>query len=179
MRHPLPLALLAALAALHASAFRVAGAEPVQVHLRWEYKDFAPRVEIAEAKPSAPLWDTRSVGSPKLAPIGARIPDGTFGLEPGQSKRIALLVTNPTDQTLFFFASPHGVLPVEHSLGFHFKCLCVGEAYRVQPGETWYRIVELQLGRHFEGQEITLTHTLIGIDGKRAAAYPPRRSLEE
>ncbi len=105
------------------------------------------------------------------APIGAPVQGASFELMPGQRKRLAMVVQNTTDHPLYFFGAPHRVQPEEAALGFKFKCLCVNRAYTIGPKETWYRILELRLGQNFVGNELTLTHTLVGIDKKRASSF--------
>lgn len=146
-------------------------ANPVKVNITWDYKDFAEKVEVREIKGQPRLWETRSVKSSAQAPIGEKIANSAFFLESGQTKRFALLVKNESEKPLYFFAAPHVVHPVEHSLGFKFKCLCIDHAYSIGPKETWYRIVEFRLSKEFVGSDLTVTHTIIGIDKERAEAF--------
>jgi cytochrome c oxidase assembly protein Cox11 len=99
------------------------------------------------------------------------MPSTTLTLEPGQDRRFVLVVQNTGDQPLYFFAAPHVVQPPDQALGFKFKCLCVNRAYIVGPHETWYRVVEFRLSPDFAGQQLTVMHTIIGIDKKRADAF--------
>jgi hypothetical protein len=148
-------------------------AAEVAVELRWEYQNLPPAMKIyhQRSQSPAPLWQTASRAKGELLPVGREIGDARLRLQPGQRKRFVLVYANPTDKPLYFFAAPHQAAPAEHSLGFHLKCLCVGEAFKVGPGETWYRVVELQLSKGFEGDALVLTHTLIGIDAPRAARF--------
>ncbi len=102
--------------------FAAESANSVKVNIAWEYKDFAEKVEIREIKGQPRLWETKSVKLPAQAPIGEKLANSTLALEPGATKRFALVVKNESEQPLFFFAAPHVVHPVEHSLGFKFKC---------------------------------------------------------
>lgn len=156
-----------------AALFAVAAhaANPVKVSIGWEYKDVAAKVELYEPKNFVRLWETRSVKSAGELPIAGKIEGSTFRLAPGERKRFVLVMRNDTDKPLYFFAAPHQVLPVEHSLGFKFKCLCVNHAFIVGPKETWYRVVELQMSDGFVGNELAITHALIGIDEKRAKEF--------
>lgn len=146
-------------------------ASPVKVNIAWEYKDFSEKIEIRETKGKPRLWETKSINLSPQAPLGDKIGNSAFVLEPGQAKRFALVVRNESDKPIFFFAAPHGVHPVEHSLGFKFKCLCINHAFSVGPKETWYRIVEFTLSKQFVGSELTVTHSIIGIDKDRAGAF--------
>lgn len=148
-----------------------AASPQVKIELKWEYKNFTLPVTLYEMKGHARLWETRSVANPSDAPIGERMQSTELLLEPGQDKRFVLVVQNPSDQKLYFFAAPHVVQPPEEALGFKFKCLCVNRAYIVGPHETWYRVVEFRLSPDFAGQGLTVMHTIIGIDQKRADAF--------
>lgn len=163
LRHQLYLALL--LSSL------VQAAESASVSVNWAYKDFSAKVELYEVKGQSRLWETKSVKSLNQAPVAERMESQDFRLNPGDSKRFALVVRNDTDRPLYFFAAPHQVHPVEHSLGFKFKCLCVNHAFVVGPREIWYRVVELRLSEAFVGPELTITHTILGIDEPRARAF--------
>jgi hypothetical protein len=78
---------------------------------------------------------------------------------------------NPGDKPLYFFATPHHAEPAAASLGFKFKCLCIDHAFSVPPRETWSRVVELRSSRNMEGDRISLTHTLVGIDEARMKKF--------
>jgi hypothetical protein len=149
-------------------SFPAYAGNPVKVDIGWEYKDLDTRIKLYEVKGRPRLWETKSVKSLDLAPVGQEFKSGALQLEPGQTKRFALVMENKSDKPVFFFAAPHVVHPVEHSLGFKFKCLCINHAFTVGAGETWYRIVEFRLSRSFIGRELALTHSIIGIDQGRA-----------
>lgn len=157
------------LAALASPAW--ASGTSIKVNVQWRFKDFPGPVTLYEVKGHPSLWETRSVADIASAPIGAAIERASFNLTPGQSKRFAMVVQNTTDKPQYFFAAPHTVHPEEAALGFKFKCLCINRAYIIGPRETWYRILELRLSPDFVGSELTLIHTLIGIDKKRAASF--------
>lgn len=122
-------------------------------------------------KGQPPLWLTNSVANLVAAPVGEKIETSSFELTPGQRKRFVLIVKNPTDKPKHFFAAPHTVHPEEESLGFKFKCLCINHAYTINAKEIWYRVVDFRLSQKFVGKELTITHTIIGIDSKRAASF--------
>ncbi len=156
-----------------------AAADPVTIDIRWEYRSFGAAVEIYEAEGRPRLWETMSVKTPEDAPVAGRIEGSSFTLAPGRKKRFVLVVRNETAAPLYFFAAPHVVDPVEHSLGFKFKCLCINHAFSVGPGEVWYRVVEFRLSNDFVGRELTVTHSIIGIDKKRAESFSKQPSLPD
>ncbi len=150
-----------------------------KVNIAWRYKGFPGTVTIYEVKGQPPLWETKSVASLAATPVNQPIAGSAFELAPGHKKRFALVVQNASDKPMYFFAAPHTVQPEEDALGFKFKCLCVNQAYTIGPKETWYRIVEFRLSEDFVGKELTITHTLIGIDEKRAASFTPAATMPE
>lgn len=159
--------------------FPAAAGSPVQVDIRWDYRGFGAAVEIYEAEGRPRLWETKSVKTLKDAPVANRIGGSLFTLAPGRKKRFVLIVRNGTAAALHFFAAPHVVDPVEHALGFKFKCLCINHAFTAGPGEVWYRVVEFRLSSDFVGDAMTITHSIIGIDAKRAEAFSKRRALPD
>lgn len=146
-------------------------ASPVTVDIRWEYLKFGANVELFEIDGRQRLWETKSVKGIAEAPLAAPIAGSAITLNAGRKKRFALVVRNETAEPLYFFAAPHVINPAEHSLGFKFKCLCINHAFAVGPGEVWYRIVEFWLSKDFVGNELTVTHSIIGIDKPRAEAF--------
>jgi len=149
----------------------VQAASPAKITINWEYKNFAEKVELFEAKGYPRLWETKSVKTVAELPIAGRLEAASFTLDPGARKRFVLVMRNDGNKPLYFFAAPHQTHPVEHSLGFKFKCLCVNHAFTVGPKEVWYRVVELQLAEGFVGDALTVTHTIIGIDAARAKEF--------
>lgn len=161
------------------SALPALAAEPVKIGIHWEYRNFGEAVEIFEVEGRPRLWETKSVETLKDAPVANRIEGSSFTLVPGRRKRFVLIVRNDTSEALYFFAAPHVVDPVEHAIGFKFKCLCVNHAFTAGPGEVWYRVVEFRLSGDFVGDAMTVTHSIIGIDAKRAEAFSNRQALPD
>jgi len=143
----------------------------VKVAFQWEYKNFGAAVEMYEVRGQTHLWETKSVSSLDAAPVGKRIVPSELVFTQGQAKRFALVVHNTSGKPMYFFAAPHVVHPAEHSLGFKFKCLCINHVYKINPTDTWYRIVEFRLSKGFVGEELVVTHSVIGIDKERAESF--------
>ncbi len=148
-----------------------AGTDPVRVKIRWDYKDFEGPILVHEAKGSQRLWEVKSVKSLSPAPLKDEIKNSEFLVSKGEKNRFALVYENKYSQPVYFFSTPHEVHPVEHSLGFKFKFLCINHAFTVGPKESWYRIVEFYLSKDFIGSNLTVTHSVIGIDQKRADSF--------
>lgn len=148
-------------------------ADQVKVHLAFEPVEFKGEMEIFEVKPRThtALWQTETEKDEDKIPIGERIEKNTFEMRPGSTKRMVLVMRNPTKETKYFFAAPHVVDPPVYSLGFKFKCLCINHAFSIPPGEIWYRVVELRMDKDFVGDAFEIKHSLIGLDAARAKEF--------
>ncbi|TGL87134.1 hypothetical protein EHQ68_11275 [Leptospira congkakensis] len=148
-------------------------ASKVSIFIKWETTKLPLQMEIREpsGEQNLVLWTTGSVKEGKRAPFGDLIPESLLILKPGSKKQFLLVMKNPTDRAVYFFAAPHSAMPAEHSFGFKFKCLCVNHAFTVPPKETWYRVVEIRLAPDFLGDQLTLTHNLIGISRERMLQF--------
>lgn len=145
----------------------------IRIKFEWTYTEIPPGMrifDVARAK-ELPLWKTGTVAKLEEAPVTQEILESTIDMKPGQKKRFALVYSNATDKPVYFFAAPHSAQPVEFSLGFKFKCLCINHAFKVGPGETWYRIVEFRLAKEFVGDHLTIKHNLVGLDAARAERF--------
>lgn len=148
-------------------------ASKVSIHIQWETTTLPLQMEIREPSgaQTLALWTTGSVKEGKQPPFGDLIPESKLVLKPGSKKQFLLVMKNPTDTPVYFFAAPHSALPAEHSFGFKFKCLCVNHAFTVLPKETWFRVVEIRLAPDFLGDQLTLKHNLIGISRERMLQF--------
>ncbi len=148
-------------------------AEKVTIKINWEYSNLPLKMEIREPSGSQvlQLWTTGSIPEGKNKPFGKEIFESTIVLRPGQKKQFLLMMKNDSDLPVYFFAAPHQAMPVEHSFGFKFKCLCVNHAFSVPGKESWYRVVEIRLAPDFLGDTLNITHNLIGITKERMAEF--------
>lgn len=152
--------------------------EPVRIQIDWRYQELPTGMGTYElASGTWPLWKMGHVTKGDASPLREEIAGGVLRLRPGEKKRFALGYTNTTDQPLYFFAAPHHADPPEFSLGFKFKCLCINHAYKILPGQTWYRIVEFRLAPSYQGDHLTITHSLIGMTATRAEDF--NRSMRD
>lgn len=145
----------------------------VKIHVQWEYTNLPLKMSIHELAGGQPLalWTTGSVALEKKKPFGKEIEDGVFELAPGRKKAFMLVMENLSDKDLYFFAAPHSALPVEHSFGFKFKCLCVNHAFTVPKAQVWYRVVEIRLSPDYLGDSLFLKHNLIGMSKERVLEF--------
>ncbi|MDF3818354.1 hypothetical protein P3G55_00495 [Leptospira sp. 96542] len=141
----------------------------VRMSIQWEYTNFPLEMKIYELSGSVPMtvWTTATIPQDQKSPIGKEIEDGEFLMKPGTKKQFLLVAKNDLDKEIYFFAAPHSALPVEHSFGFKFKCLCVNHAFFIPPKHFWYRVVEIRTSPDFLGDHLTLRHNLIGISKAR------------
>lgn len=130
-------------------------------------------MELYEPTSQRPVqvWETGIVSEPESAPVSVAIADSQFIQRPGGNKVFVLLVRNPGPKPVRFFAAPHHVEPPEHSLGFHFSCLCVNHVFTVGPGQTWYRVVRLQLHKEYRGSVLAIRHTLVGAGEEQEKTF--------
>ncbi|TGL53663.1 hypothetical protein EHQ55_00705 [Leptospira meyeri] len=145
----------------------------VSIQIQWENTTLPLQMEIREPSgaQTLALWTTGTVKDGKQTPFGELIPESTLVLKPGNKKQFLLVMKNPTETPIYFFAAPHSALPVEHSFGFKFKCLCVNHVFMVPPKEVWFRVVEIRLAPDFLGDRLALKHNLIGISRERMLQF--------
>ncbi|EMJ89303.1 LIC11469 family lipoprotein adhesin Lsa20 [Leptospira meyeri] len=145
----------------------------VSIQIQWENTTLPLQMEIREPSgaQTLALWTTGTVKDGKQTPFGDLIPESTLVLKPGNKKQFLLVMKNPTETPIYFFAAPHSALPVEHSFGFKFKCLCVNHVFMVPPKEVWFRVVEIRLAPDFLGDRLALKHNLIGISRERMLQF--------
>jgi hypothetical protein len=155
----------------------LAQAPEVAVTLKWDYRDLPGPMRVYAVAPGARnvLWETGNAESPAKLPIGEELTDRAIPVERGAYRRLVLVYANAADQPAYFFAAPHSARPEESALGFKFRCLCVDHAFEARPKRFWYRIVELRIAADFVGDQLTISHVLIGIDRARKEKFskPP------
>ncbi len=103
----------------------------------------------------------------------------TLKLAPNRVKKFALVMENTTNETFHFFAAPHSTTPDELSLGLKFKCLCINHAFTVEPHSIWYRVVQINLHAGYTGKDMEITHSIIGVDSKKAAQFKKSNGVSE
>lgn len=153
-------------------------ASEVRVQVDWKYQNVPAEVklyEVAEGQ-KVRMWTTKTVQSLKDAPLGKEIAGGSLSVAKGSQKKFIMVAENKTDRPIYFFAAPHGVEPVQNALGFKFKCLCINYAYEIGSGEVWYRVVLLKVSRDYQGDAMTITHTLVGIDSQRFSKFSLKKT---
>jgi len=152
------------------------------IKLIWNYDTLPKEMRVFELKPGlkSKLWDTAVVKDQGQLPLGEEIKDDTLLIKPGQRKRFVLVFKNTTDKTINFFAAPHQMKPEANALGYKFKCLCINQVYEVQPGATWYRVVEMRVSSHVSGNYLEIIHSLFGItvEKSKGLKFEPMNKMD-
>jgi hypothetical protein len=145
----------------------------VQIKLSWEYTGLSPGMRVYEPRegPILTVWETGSVKQAKDLPVSREVANSTVTVSRGSHKILVLVYENKTAQPVYFFAAPHNVAPPESSLGLKLKCLCINQAFEVGPGESWYRIIEVQASKNFLGEGFEIKHTIVAIDKERKRKF--------
>ena|SRR2546426_3480465 len=145
----------------------------VQIKLSWEYTGLPPGMRVYEPRKGAVLevWETGSVKQEKDLPVSREVANSIVTVSRGSRKILVLVYENKAAQSVYFFAAPHAVAPPESSLGLKLKCLCINQAFEVSPGESWYRVIEVQASKNFRGDGFEIKHTVVGIDKERKKKF--------
>ena len=145
----------------------------VQIKLSWEYTGLSPGMRVYEPREGAVLkvWETGSVKQEKDLPVSREVANSNVSVARGGHKILVLVYENKAAQSVYFFAAPHAVAPPESSLGLKLKCLCINQAFEVSPGESWYRVIEVQASKNFRGEGFEIKHAVVGIDKKRKREF--------
>lgn len=150
-----------------------AGPAKVKVTLAFTPLKFKGVMEVYEVAPGKKpkLWETKTVKNFAEVPAGEKLEGGVVEIRAGSVERMILVMRNDTKKPIYFFAAPHVVEPIERSLGFKFKCLCINHAFGIPPEQIWYRVVELRMQKGFVGDEMQITHSLIPLPPERAKEF--------
>lgn len=164
--------MITALLILAAAASQPAA--KVAVKFSWEARNFPAKMQVFEPSSSGkrlPLWETKSIADPRKLPIANEVEGGKAEIARGSSRRFVLIAKNEGKEPIYFFATPHSAHPPESALGFKFHCLCINHAFKVMPGETWYRVVDFKMDTDFIGSELEIMHNLIGITAEQHSKF--------
>ena len=162
---------LALAATPHAQARgKPGGSQPITVRLSWDYHNLDARMEVYEVADGAGMWLWEMGAVKDIDELGiGKHTKNNLPLRPDNIKLLVLVLRNPGNQPLYFFAAPHQANPPSLGIGFRFQCLCVNHLYKVPPRSVWYRVVGLTMYRSFPGGAFELRHVLVGVPPDRAA----------
>lgn len=141
----------------------------VEVELAWSPEGFPGKVRFFELSPQSieRLAETRSVrDAARSLPIVREVTDGKVIVNSGSYKMVAMVIENPTNEPIYFFAAPHSIEPVEEGIGIKFICLCNGFIYRAKPHMYWYRIMQLKISPANRSPKFKLMHSVRRVDPK-------------
>ena len=92
--------------------------------------------------------------------LGEPIADGTLRVTLDEAQRVVVVLQNPLDRPVRFWAAPH--LPTPHSAepALMIRCLCTGDTYEVPAHGTWMRVLELGIRRRQAVDTLAVTHVI-------------------
>lgn len=141
-------------------------AESQKIQLEWAYKDLPVKFRLFEAATNRKykIGEMGYIKKIDELPALREIKDHAFNVNVGGRTLLYLTAENTTDSEISFAVAPHETNPVEFSLGFIFRCLCNGHVYKIPPGQTWYRLMELKsTGTQKTADTIHLKHTAFAV----------------
>ncbi len=156
--------VLFVLAGLTAAACgRGDGAVTTELRFEWRAGEgFHGQVSIHEALRDQPQAETLSYREGEKPRMGPEIADGVLRPKMGEVAKFLVVVTNPTDEPLRFWVTPHLPAPYSAERGLVIHCLCTGQQYEIPPRGVWTRVIES--GLIPEGATrgpVVLTHAFI------------------
>ncbi len=154
--------VLLAVAGLTAACGRHASAA---TELRFEWRageGFLGQVSVHEARSDQPQGETLTYPEGQEPSLGPELPGGVLHSEVGAVVKILVVVRNPTDEPLRFWATPHLPLPYSAAPGLVMHCLCTGQQYEIPPHGTWTRVIESGLNPQAGTRgPVVITHAFI------------------
>jgi hypothetical protein len=145
----------------------------VKVTFQWTNKKFDLNMVLHEV-PIEKALDARETIKQKLsdpAPswLGRPISNSMI-LNKGQIKPFAMVIENPSDKSVYFFANPHVIEPQDNSFGFELYCLCVGTIHHIPPKSRWIRVGSVNVFKQVLVNKVVIDHALIGISEEKIKA---------
>lgn len=135
------------------------------LQLAFECKKFrgdCSKIQILDPPPgqNKPWLQGTGVTSEK-ALQGNVVKDGVFTLQPGTFVIAKIAYVNDTKTEIRFRAIPHIADPYELQRLTLLNCMCLGETYRVPPGQGWFRVIRVGAAKDVPpGSRIKATHVL-------------------
>lgn len=149
-----------------------APANTVMLQLAFECVKFqgdCERVQILKPPPAQDKPGLHGTAvTPEKALQGDVVKDGVFTVEPGTFVNIKIAYVNDTKTEIRFRAIPHTADPYQLQRLTLLNCVCVGETYRVPPGQGWFHVIRAGAARDVPlGSRIRATHLLTsdGLEG--------------
>ncbi len=177
---PRAVLLVVALAAALALSACGAARQPdrgAELRVRWVLPQaFPATVTLHRLVAGEPVWLMKTF--PANAPpqlgrdIGEVIADGNLRVTLDEAQRVVVVLQNPLDQPVRFWAAPH--LPTPHSAepALMIRCLCTGETYEVPAHGTWMRVLELGIRRRDAVEALIVTHVVTLGDAPAVETAP-------
>jgi len=126
---------------------------------------FRGQASIHKTRPERPQGETRVYRQGEEPELGPELPGGVLHSEVGAVVKLLVVVRNPTDEPLSFWAPPHLPLPYTADRGLIMHCLCTGQQYEIPPHGTWTRVIEAGLNPQAGTRgPVVITHVLVAGD---------------
>lgn len=138
----------------------------VVVTIEAKRSNFPLDVKLYEVHPSEleKIFLSRNVKDVKTyIPTLAEVKDNKLVFLGPSSKALAYVIENKSDKPMYFFVAPHGIAPAADGLGVKWKCLCLGEVFRIRPRHTWVRVTELRLLSQNRASKLAVAHEFVGV----------------
>lgn len=133
--------------------------------IRFEWRSgegFPGQVTVYAAPANAMSGKIDNYGEGEAPDFGKELPDGRIHGEIGSLVQVLLVVRNPTDEPLPFWAAPHLPMPRNSEAGLLIQCLCTGQQYEIAPHGTWTKVIAAGLNPEAKTRgPVVLTHVLV------------------
>lgn len=154
--------------------------KPVRAQILFSYKNMDQKIRLFEV-PTKMVLDLGihgNMGLDTATPFGAPLPP-EFVLRRGEVKYFAMVIENPSNSPLYFYASFHQIRPEEEAIGYVLNCLCINQLFVVPAKTRWYRIGSVVLTTNFPGDVIAFQHNVFGMTAKEVQAKKVENLINE
>lgn len=155
--------LLLVLVSVIAAACQKGDEGGVTIQVLWRSGEgFNGLVSFHEALPGQAVGDTESYEEGETPEAGAEIPGGWIHTEFGRPRNVVIVIRNPSDEPLLFWAAPHLTSPYSALHGLIIRCLCTGDQHLVPARGSWSRVIEVGLNPSARTRgPVLITHVLV------------------
>jgi len=171
-----PLATLVVMALLLGAC--TGGAPPergAEMRIQWVLpQEFPAFVSIHRMRDGQPSTLMRSYARGESPDVGDLIEDGLLQVELDRAETVLVVLRNPLDRPVRFWAAPHLPVPHHAETALMIRCLCTGETYEVPAGGTWVRAVQFGIRRRDAVDRMAVAHVITIGDAPSVEGSAPR-----
>jgi hypothetical protein len=141
----------------------------IEFEFRFNYRNFPLEIKIYEPNRQVKMIAGKDymANSFKDIPLQRELTDKKVKVYEGEQKFYLMVVENKTNDPVYFYASPHEWNPEDEVVGSKLYCLCYNRIYTVLPGQFWYRVGSLSVGKGAFGEKLQIIHRIVGIEKSR------------